>query len=293
MKSDLGVLPGGKPERVAKPVPAPIDGRHVVLVDNKSAIGSSISMGAPIDLLRGSKDFYALWIANSWLGEHRNSASHLYQVIREERGLNYGDYSYIEAFPNGGRRSMPPQGVGRRQQMFEVWVRTIKPVENTGFAVRAALREIETLVKDGMAKEDFEFTRNFLKGYSAHFAESTGERLGYAIDDRFYGIDGQGHLAKFRKMMDTVTLEDVNAAVRKYMKTDDLVIAIVTNDAEGVKTALSSGNATPVTYPKDAAKSAEIVAEDKVIESWPLRIDPAHVTVVPVDSMFASSSVRN
>ena len=44
-------------------------------------------------------------IANSWLGEHRNSSSHLYQVIRETRGLNYGDYSYIECFPGG---ALPP-----------------------------------------------------------------------------------------------------------------------------------------------------------------------------------------
>ncbi len=49
--------------------------------------------------MRGDEDFYPLAVANSWLGEHRNSSSHLYQVIREERGLNYGDYSYIEYFP--------------------------------------------------------------------------------------------------------------------------------------------------------------------------------------------------
>ena len=68
----------------------------------KDAPATAISIGFPIDVLRGSKDWYALAVANSWLGEHRNSSSHLYQVIREARGLNYGDYSYIEHFPNGG-----------------------------------------------------------------------------------------------------------------------------------------------------------------------------------------------
>ena len=91
--------------------PAAIDGRSVVLVAKPGA-DASISFGFPIDVHRGERDFYALWIANSWLGEHRNSVSHLYQVIRETRGLNYGDYSYIEAFPEGGQRNMPPVNVG-------------------------------------------------------------------------------------------------------------------------------------------------------------------------------------
>ena len=83
---------------------ASIDGRNVTLV-SKPGADASISFGHPVEVRRGSRDFYALWIANSWLGEHRNSSSHLYNVIRETRGMNYGDYSYIEAFPQGGRRS--------------------------------------------------------------------------------------------------------------------------------------------------------------------------------------------
>ena len=92
--------------RVAIDPPA-LDGREVLLV-SKPGADASISFGFPIDLSRGERDFYPLWVANSWLGEHRNQSSHLFKVIREIRGLNYGDYSYIEAFPEGGSRSMPP-----------------------------------------------------------------------------------------------------------------------------------------------------------------------------------------
>ncbi len=263
--------------------PERIQGRTVILVDNPDAIGTSISMGVPIAVRRGQPEYYALWIANSWLGEHRNSSSHLYQVIREERGLNYGDYSYIEAFPRGGRRSMPPTGVGRARQMFEVWIRTV-PTENAAFAIRAGVREVENLVRKGLTRDQFESTRNFLRGYSRHFAESTYDRLGYAIDDRYYGVDG--HLERFRTMLDRATHQDVNAAIAKYMKIDDLVIAAVTNDAAGLKSALTSGAPTPVTYPKDITKPAEIQAEDTTIASWPLAIDEADVIVVPVKEMF-------
>lgn len=267
--------------------PDAVRGRNVVLVDNPRAIGTSISMGVPIELRRGERDFYALWIANSWLGEHRNSSSHLYQVIREARGLNYGNYSYVEAFPRGGRRSMPPTGVGRSKQLFEVWIRTIS-TENAAFAIRAALREVETLAKNGLTQEQFEATRNFLRGYTTHFAESTYARLGYAIDDRYYGLDG--HLARFRAELDRTTLAEVNAAIAKSMRTDDLVITAVTNDAAKLSAALTSDAATPVSYAKGSEKGPDVVAEDAVIATWPLRIPAANVTIVPVAEMFEAGA---
>jgi zinc protease len=66
-------------------------GRRVkVLIVETNTAATAISMGFPIDLLRGDDDFIAMLTANSWFGEHRNSFSHLYQVIRETRGMNYG-----------------------------------------------------------------------------------------------------------------------------------------------------------------------------------------------------------
>ena len=144
--ADLSRLPSGKPEPIPAPEPATIQGRHVTIVE-KPGPSTAISFGVPIDVLRGSREWYALAIASSWLGEHRNSSSHLYQVIREARGMNYGDYSYIEAYPNGGSRTKPPTGVGRRQQLFEVWIRPV-PEHQALFALRAALREVELLVID-------------------------------------------------------------------------------------------------------------------------------------------------
>jgi hypothetical protein len=77
----------------------------------------------------GDDDFIAMLAANSWFGEHRNSFSHLYQVIREQRGMNYGDYSYIEAFPAGYATQQPPVNVARRSQLFEIWIRPIAMTE--------------------------------------------------------------------------------------------------------------------------------------------------------------------
>ncbi len=262
--------------------PAPFEGRHLLLVDKPGA-DASISFGFPIDVLRGEREFYALWIATSWLGEHRNSSSHLYQVIRETRGMNYGDYAYIEAFPEGGRRSHPPTHVARKPQMFEVWIRTL-PNGQAHFAVRAAMRELDRLVEGGMSREDFELTRSFLKNYVLHFATDTATRLGYAVDDRFYGIGDGGHLARFREMMDALTLDDVNAAIRKHLQTRDVKIAIVTGEAAALASAFETDAPSPMTYA--SPKPPEVLAEDGEIASFPVPIPEASVRIVPVDAMF-------
>ncbi|MFN0243618.1 MAG: M16 family metallopeptidase [Planctomycetota bacterium] len=286
LSMQFGRLPRGEKATAPAITPTVATGRHVTLVE-KEGPTTAISFGYPIDLHRGSRDFYAMWIANSWLGEHRNSSSHLYQVIRETRGMNYGNYSYIESFPQGGFRSQPPTGVGRKHQIFEVWVRPVAR-EHALFALRAALREVEKLATNGMTKEDFEFTKRFLKGYSLHFAERTSERLGYAIDDRFFGTDR--HLATFRKMMDEITLDEVNAAVKKYLRADNLHIAMVTGGAEEMKAALIAGEPSPITYPKGITKPDDVLAEDKEIERFPLSINADNVTIRTADTLFEGAS---
>jgi len=253
-----------------------------VLVDKPNA-DASISFGFPLDVRRGERDFYALWIANSWLGEHRNQSSHLFNVIRELRGLNYGDYSYIEEFPEGGERNMPPVNVPRRMQLFEVWIRTL-PNAQAPFALRAALRELQLLVDEGLTPEEFELTRTFLRKYSLHFAETTAARLGYAVDDRFYGLEEEGHLARFRRMMDELTVEDVNAAIKRHWQYDNVKIAIVTGEAAQMRALLASGEPTPITYA--TPKPAAILEEDRIIEAWPLNLAEERMTTMPVAEAF-------
>ncbi|HEX5420475.1 MAG TPA: pitrilysin family protein, partial [Gammaproteobacteria bacterium] len=258
LRASLGQMPSGA-------AAAPLDisaprvlGRSVLLIAKPGA-DASMSFGFPLGVLRGERDFYALWVANSWLGEHRHQASHLFQVIRELRGLNYGDYSYIEAFPEGGERSMPPINVPRRHAIFEVWLRTL-PNGQALFALRAALRELQSLVDRGLSNEQFELTRAFLKKYILHFADSTSARLAYAMDDRFYGLAGEGHLERFARILDELTTDEVNAAISKHLQYADLKIAIVSGAAEQLAAALAAGAPTPIEYPNP--KPQAILDED-------------------------------
>ena len=278
---DLKKLPEGTQQVAPEIKEGTVNGQNCVIVEKKAA-STAISLGYPISIVRGSADWYALAVANSWLGEHRNSSSHLYQVIREERGLNYGDYSYIENYPNGGRLQLPPVNVPRRKHLFEIWIRPV-PNENAHFALRAAVRELKKLVDNGMTKEDFELTRGFLRKYILHYAPTTSKRLGYALDDKFYKLD-KSHLALYKHALEKVTLQSVNRAIKKYLQVDNLMIAIITQNAEALKNNLVQNAASPITY--STAKDGSILDEDKFISTFPLALKKDNIKVIALDELF-------
>lgn len=280
---ELAALPAGTPPLPPPPSPR-LSARQVVLVHKREAPAAAISFGFPLAVRRGEPDFYPLWVANSWLGEHRNSSSHLYQVIREARGLNYGNYSYIEYFPEGPWRTMPPPNVPRRRQLAEVWIRPV-PHSAAHFALRAAVRELERLAEAGLDEESFQLTRDFLTTYHLHFADTTAARLGWAVDDRFYGIAPPGHLARFAAALGRLTREEVNAAVRRHLDPRALLVVIVTDRPEELAEALASDRPSPITYP--TPKPPKVLAEDEEIARYPLRIARENIKVVPVEQVFS------
>jgi zinc protease len=290
IRTDLAGLParekgtaekGTGPLNKSVPSPLPINGLQVKIVE-KDCPATAISMGFPIDVLRGEKDWYALAVANSWLGEHRNPSSHLYEVLREVRGLNYGDYSYIEYFANGGQLQFPQPNYARHRQIFEIWIRPV-PAAAAHFALRLALREFEHMVNNGLTQNEFELTRDFLYNYVLHYAPTTMDRLGYALDDKFYNIAG-GHLDTFRTTLKQLTLAEVNAAIKRHLQYKNLEIVIVTKDAQALKQALVANAPSPYTYP--TPKPESVLEEDKQVSTFPLDIKPENVTIVPVGDLF-------
>lgn len=261
--------------------PKPITGTQVIIVE-KPGDSTGIHIGFPISLMRDHPDFHALFLANSWLGEHRNSSSHLYQVIREARGMNYGDYSYIEDFPNGGSRQFPPTNVYKNPQLFEIWIRPVEKGKGV-FALRAALRELKSLVDNGMTPETFQLTKQFLSRYCLHFATTSAERLGYKIDDPIYGMK-ENFLENFKKNIDSLTLEQVNQAIKKHLRYENLVIVFVTEDAEAIKDILINNTPSPITY--QTPKPDEVLKEDKLIEAFPLTILPGNIKIIKIDEIF-------
>ncbi len=261
--------------------PQPIHGLQVTIVE-KDAPATAISIGRTDRRAPRPKDFYPLAVANSWFGEHRHPASHLYQVIRELRGLNYGDYSYIEHFANGDSLQFPQPNDGRRQQIFEIWLRAV-PHEVRHFVLREALRELKLLVDGGLDEKRFPRPATALSKYVLHYAPTTMDRLGYALDDKFYGIEGS-HLDIYRQRMQDMKPAEVNAAIAKHLQYRDLQIVIVTKDARSLADALVADAPSPITYP--APRPPAVLKEDEEIIRFPLGIKRENIRIIPVEKVF-------
>ena len=289
IRKDLDALPEKPVAAPAVPAPKAPAGMKVLLVD-KETDASPVSFGFPIAVLRDDPDFVPLLVANSYFGEHRNSVGRLYQAIRETRGMNYGNYSYIEAFPAGYATQQPRVNVARRSQLFEVWVRPISQTapgnlhERTLFATRAAIFELDKLVQNGMSPQAVDGSKEFLRNYVGTWGATIGRRLAYAIDDAFYGIGAPGFLPSLKSAIDKVTPEQVNAAIKKHLQDDNMYVVIITADASGLKQKLLSGQATPITYAGE--RSADLLAEDKTIGARPIKVQAADITILPIDKVF-------
>jgi zinc protease len=280
---ELAKLPPGP----ALPAPEGVAGRRPsgieIDVVAKETRATGISFGFPIAVTRSHPDFAALSVARSWLGEHRASSSHLYQRIREVRGMNYGDYAYIEAFPRGMFQFFPDANLVRRDQLFEVWLRPLRSNEEGHMALRIALHELDVLAKRGFTREEFESTRNYLMKNVYLMTATQDQRLGYALDSRWYGTDG--FVPHMRAALAKLTLGDANKALRRHLQTRDLQVVVITKDGEDMKRRLVGDLPSAMKY--DGAKAAELLAEDKLIGAMKLGIAPAAVTITPLARVFA------
>jgi zinc protease len=272
-------LPTTRLEIPALPSPRMPNGLEVTIVE-KPAEATAISLGFPIDVTRRDDDFYALAVANSYLGEHRTFNGKLMQDLRGKRGLNYGDYSYVEDFIQQGQSTFSIPNNPRRQAYFSIWIRPV-PTDKSVFALRAALWELDRLIERGISAEDFETTRKFVLNYSKLWAQTLSRRLGYAIDGEFFGT--KDLVSELAERLPKLTVDQVNAAVRKHLKSEGMTVAIVARDAALLRELLVSGKPTPLAYDTQGTPE-DVLAEDKEIAVFPLK--NVSVRIVPVEQMF-------
>jgi zinc protease len=280
VQADLATLTAGSASRTrVEPPPLPAGSRMAIVTrDTRS---TAISLGFPIDVNRASPDWPALAVAVSYLGQHRTSNGYLYGWLREARGLNYGDYAYIEYFPRGMFQFTPDPNLGRQQQILQIWIR---PVEvNTGvFTLRAALYAYDRFVRDGLSRDAFEATRQFLTKYANILTQTQSARLGYALDSRYYGIGEYN--SYMRESLARLTVDDVNRAIKQHLATDRMQIVVVTKDPQPFQDTVTKNTPSPIVY--NSPKPKEIMDEDAIIQAYRINVKPEDVSVVPVDRVF-------
>jgi zinc protease len=282
--TDLGALPERGIVRPPLPPSRPPRGLEALIV-TKPARAWAISIGHPLTVTRADDDFYALFLANSYFGEHRTFNGVLMNAMRTERGLNYGDYSYVESFVQDGATTFPRPNVPRRQQAFTIWIRPVAPA-HAHFAVRQAVGELRRLVRDGLTERAFAETRAFLRNYAKLWAQTPARRLGYAMDGAFYGT--KSLVDELDARLPRMTVEEVNAAVRRHLTAENLYTSVVA-DPDGATAfleALASNAPSPIAY--ETETKPWVVAADRTIAVEPLPVDRARCRIVPADALFES-----
>ena len=283
LRTALATLPEGTPAPASRPA---LTGKRPTGLDieiiEKDTRATAISFGLPIEVTRTHPDFAALNVARAWLGEHRMSTGRLYERIRAVRGINYGDYAYMEAFPRGMFQFFPDANVARRGQIFEVWIRPVVP-ENAHMSLRIAVTELDNLIDNGMSEEDFQAARQYLMKNVYVMTQTQDQQVGYALDSRWYGMPE--YTAYMRSQLEKLTRDDVNRALKKHLSADDLSVVIITKDAQGLKSQLVADGVSTIKY--DGEKPQSLLDEDKVIGARKLGITADRVRITKVDDVFA------
>ncbi|HEX2060299.1 MAG TPA: insulinase family protein, partial [Thermoanaerobaculia bacterium] len=237
----------------AGPSPAPparapeaFTGRHALVIQEPNAPAASVHLGFPIAVNRTHADFWPLYIANVWLGTHRDGFGQLYQKIREERGYNYGDYSYIEYWTGRPQALFQIFNQPREQQYFSIWVRPVKH-EHAVHLAKAVTYELEQLIRTGLTPQQIDEAKNKARVLYLNLGETVPRLVGARVDDAFYGLDtSRGFLDSYIQSIDAVTPEQVNAAIRRHLSTDNIKYVIVTSTPHLAETQRQLASNAPV-----------------------------------------------
>ena len=101
---------------------------------------------------------------------------------------------------------------------------------------------------------------------------------------RLFGTDGALTGLIGRRGERAVTLADVNHVIKQYLSTDRMRVVVITKDADGLRDAIIKGTPSPIKY--NSPKPDDILAEDKIIETYKIGVRPEQVAVVPVERVF-------
>jgi zinc protease len=203
--------------------------------------------------------------------------------MREVRGLNYGDYAYVEHFVQDGWSTLERTNVPRRSQYFSMWIRPVEH-KNRLFALRMSAWELGRFVDAGIPDDaSFAGVKSFVQGYWKSKEQDPMRRLGYAVDDVLTGMpfDRDG----LRARVQALTRADVNAAIARHLQKQDVFFVVVTQDAGPMVQDLIDKKPSPIAY---AGKvDASVLKEDEEIVTFDLGLQADDVSVVAPQALFA------
>lgn len=177
-------------------------------IETPDKANSSLFIGHRVDLNRQHPDYYAALVANSIFGGS-GFASRLMQRIRVKEGYSYGTGSGMQLDFN------------ERYGLF--YMRAIAAPENMKKVVQAYKEEVQKVLDQGFtAKEVEDAIAGELKSLRVSWS-SDGYIANLIAENKEINRDLAWY-TEFENKLSQVTLEQVNAAFKKYIARDELNI---------------------------------------------------------------------
>ena len=201
-------VPGPKPAVDIPTIEPPKQGKRIVIpMMDKSEV--SVIYGYPLGMKRGNPDFYAFRIANQILGGSGALTSVLGENIREKNGLVYDVASSFDA------------GLGAGP-----WYATLgSSPKNVDKAIELLKKDVESFRKTGPTKKQFDQAKQFIIGVFPIALETNSGVARVLLSAEFNGL-GIDYLQRYSSIYRAVTLDQVKAAAKKYLRPEAATLVI-------------------------------------------------------------------
>jgi len=207
----FGKLPDKAVEDILPEFEFTADGREYAVAGNAAQAFAHL---AAKGVRRDSADFYPLYMANYILGE-AGLSSRLSKIIREKEGLTYGVYTYLTmrdaAALIEGEFSATSENFAKALELLKTeWIR---------------------IAEDGVSEKELtEAKKSLIASFNLRFAETENISAMLAAMQK-YNL-GQDFLDKRNDYIAGITLQEVNAAAKKYFSAVPDFVNLGTLDAE-------------------------------------------------------------
>lgn len=225
LEAQLGVWKGGSVPAPQWPAVSQVESRTVYLIDKPNAPQSVIRIGR-IGVDRNTEDYYAISVMNTILGA--SFTSRLNSNLREQHGYSYSAGSRFGFMP------LPGSFIASSDVHAEV----------TDKALSEFMKELRNIAS--VTDEELIRAKNYVAlSYPSEF-QSVGAIAGALAEMVIYNLPPT-YFNMYTQNILSVTKNDVEAAARKYIDPEKIVIVVVGDKAKIAK-GIEALNLGPVQY---------------------------------------------
>ena len=189
--------------KLVKKAREPKEGNETIMVQDKTS--ADLYIGQSIGIDREHKDYYALMLGVYILGG--NFSARLMQTVRDKQGLTYGIGSSISGVSFGA------------DGYWSIWGTFAPDIIKKGIV--ATKEQVDLWFKKGVTEEELSAKKTTISGSYKVSMDSTAGLAAKILSNAEQGRT-LSYLDDYPKIIESVSLSDVNMAIQKYVNPNKL-----------------------------------------------------------------------